>query len=118
MKLRNVVEVFFLALLVSAVPLVGFGADEKNTDSPLMEPVKSVLDNYLGIQKEMAKDSLKGLAQHSSAIAKVVGGDEMKMLPMDVAKQADALSQTKDLKTAREDFKPLSASLICGTFKN
>lgn len=112
MKLRNVVERFLLALIVTAIPLVGFGADEKNTDSALMEPVKSVLDNYLAIQKEMAKDSLKGVAQHSSVIAKAVRGDEMKMLPMDVAKQADALSEAKDLKTAREDFKPLSASLI------
>ena len=36
----------------------------------------------------------------------------MKMLFPDVAKQADALAQAKDLKAARAAFKPLSASLV------
>ena len=81
-------------------------------DGALMEPVKSILDNYLAIQKELAKDSLKGVDQHANAIAKGVRGDEMKMLPTEVAKQAETLSKTTDLKSAREAFKPLSASLV------
>jgi uncharacterized protein DUF3347 len=78
----------------------------------MMAPVKSVYDNYLAIQKELAKDSLKGVDEHASAIAKAVREDNMKMLPMGVAKEADALAKSKDLKTARDAFKPLSASLI------
>ncbi len=78
----------------------------------LMEPVKSVLDHYLKIQTELAKDSVKGVDEHAGAIAKAVQGDEMKMLSPDVAKQAQTLAKAKDLKAAREAFKPLSASLV------
>jgi membrane fusion protein, copper/silver efflux system len=82
-------------------------------DQPvLMEPVKSVLDHYLMIQTELAKDSLKGVDEHADAIAKAVRGDQMKMLSPEVAKQAETLAKAKDLKAAREAFKPLSASLI------
>ena len=82
-------------------------------DNPaLMEPVKSVYDHYLKIQSELAKDSVKSLDEHANAIAKAVKGDEMKMLSPEVAKQAETLAKAKDLKTAREAFKPLSASLI------
>jgi len=78
----------------------------------LMEPVKSVIDNYLNIQTNLAADSIKGLSEHAAAISKAVSGDSMKMLPADMAKQADALAQAKDIKAAREAFKPLSASLV------
>ena len=78
----------------------------------LMEPVKSVLDHYLMIQTELAKDSVKSLDEHANAIAKSVKGDEMKMLSSDVATQAETLAKAKDLKAAREAFKPLSTSLI------
>ena len=82
-------------------------------DEPaLMQPVKSVLDHYLVIHTELAKDSVKGLDEHANAIAKAVKGDDMKMLSADVAKQAETLAKAKDLKAAREAFKRLSASLI------
>lgn len=82
-------------------------------DEPaLMQPVKSVLDHYLMIQTELAKDSVKGLDEHANAIAKAVKGDSMKMLSPDVAKQAETLAKAKDIQTAREAFKPLSASLV------
>jgi len=77
-----------------------------------MEPVKSVYDHYLKIQTELAKDSLKGMDEHANAIANAVRGDKMKMLSPDVAKQAETLAKAKDLKAAREAFKPLSTSLI------
>ena len=77
-----------------------------------MEPVKSVLDHYLAIQKELAKDSIKGVDEHATAIAKAVKGDDMKMLSPEVATQAETLAKAKDLKAAREADKPLSASLI------
>jgi hypothetical protein len=101
---------------VMALPLVsraeGMGGMDDKKGGALMEPVKSVYDNYLKIQAELAKDSIKGVDEHANAIAKAVKGDEMKMLPADVATQAEALAKAKDLKAAREAFKPLSTSLI------
>ena len=107
MKLFAKTARFLLTAALFALPLVGSAAEEK----ALMQPVKSVLDHYLMIQTEMAKDSIKGLDEHANAIAKAVKGDEMKMLSPDVAKQAETLAKAKDLKAAREAFKPLSASL-------
>ena len=94
-----------LGLLISTVARAA-------ESSALMEPVKSVYDHYLKIQTELAKDSIKGVDEHAKAIAKAVRGDEMKMLPADVAKQADALAEAKNIKAARDAFKPLSASLV------
>jgi len=102
----------FLTLVVAALPLAAMSAEDKKADDALMEPVKSVLDHYLKIQGELAKDSVKGVDEHAAAIAKAVKGDDIKMLSPDVAKQADTLAQAKDLKAARAAFKPLSASLV------
>src|SRR6266511_1924378 len=113
MKLFKQTARLFVATALIALPLTGFAADEKKAENPaLMEPVKSVLDHYLSIQTELAKDSVKGLDEHANAIAKAVKGDDMKMLSPDVAKQAEALAKARDLKAAREAFKPLGASLI------
>ena len=109
--MRNTARLF-LALAVIAAPVATFSAEEKKMDDALMEPVKSVYDHYLAIQKELTKDSIKGVDQHASAIAKAVKGDDMKMLSPDVAKQAETLAAAKDIKKAREAFKPLSASLV------
>ena len=46
---KHTVHVLIATTLV-AWPLIGFGAEEKN--SALMEPVKSVLDHYLSIQTD------------------------------------------------------------------
>ena len=98
--------------LLTAVGLL-LNATVRAADEPaLMQPVKSVLDHYLMIQTELAKDSVKGLDEHANAIAKAVKGDSMKMLSPDVAKQAEALAKATDIKAAREAFKPLSASLV------
>ena len=112
MKLIKYTARLFLALAVSAAPFGALSAEDKKADDALMEPVKSVLDHYLKIQGELAKDSIKGVDQDAAAISKAVKGDEMKMLSPDVATQADTLAQAKDLKAAREAFKPLSASLV------
>src|SRR5438874_1134959 len=108
-QIKNITRLF-VALAIAAAPLAAISAESKA--DPLMEPVKSVLDHYLKIQAELAKDSLKGVDEHANAIAKAVKGDDMKMLSPDVAKQAESLAQAKDLKAAREADKPLSASLI------
>jgi hypothetical protein len=85
-----------------------------NTDqnAALMEPVKSVFDNYLIIQSALAKDSIDGVANSVSAIGSAIRGDSMKMLSPEIAAQADTLATTKDLAGARTVFKRLSKSLI------
>jgi hypothetical protein len=89
------------------------GADGTAGMNPaLMEPVKSVYDHYLTIQKALANDSLTGVAENAGAMAKAVDGDSMKMLPASVATDAEALCQAKDLESARAAFKPLSDDLI------
>ena len=105
-------KVIIIAPLLAAVGLLISTTVRAAEESALMEPVKSVLDHYLMIQTELAKDSVKGLDEHANAIAKAVKGDSMKMLSPDVAKQAEALAKAKNIKTAREAFKPLSASLV------
>ena len=98
--------------LLAAIGLL-FSTSVRAADEPaLMQPVKSVLHHYLMIQTELAKDSVKGLDEHANAIAKAVKGDSKKMLSLDVAKQAETLAKAKDIKAAREAFKPLSASLV------
>src|SRR5262249_14229362 len=109
--LWNIAARLLVTVAMVAGPFAAFAADQKMADSAQMEPVKSVYDHYLAIQKELTKDSLKGVDQHAGAIAKAVRGDEMKMLPSEVAKQADNLAAANDIKKAREAFKPLSASL-------
>ena len=112
MKLFTHATRLFIAAVLMALPLAGSAAEHKQGDEPaLMEPVKSVLDHYLMIQTELAKDSTKGLNEHANAIAKAVRGDEMKMLSPAVATQAETLAKAKDLKAARAAFKPLSTSL-------
>ena len=112
MKLIKNTTRLFLALAAVASPLLAISAEAGKDDSALTEPAKSVLDHYLKIQTELAKDSTKGVDEHATAISKAVKGDDMKMFSADVAKQADTLAQAKDIKAARQAFKPLSASLV------
>ena len=106
-------KIHSLAFSLLAAAGLLLNAPLRAADNPaLMEPVKSVLDHYLKIQTELTKDSIKGVDENSSAIAKAVKGDTMKMLSPEVAKQAETLAATKDLKAARAAFKPLSDSLI------
>jgi len=92
-------------------PMMMHTADADQT-AALMEPVKSVFDNYLIIQSALAKDSIDGVADSASAISSAIRGDSMKMLSPEIAAQADALATTKDLDGARAVFKRLSKSLI------
>ena len=96
-----------------ALAMTTFAPATQAADNPaLMEPVKSVYNHYLKIQASLAGDSLNGVAANAEAIAKAVNADSMKMLPVAVATQADALAKATDLKSARAAFKPLSDSLI------
>lgn len=100
-------------ILLATVAGLLFNTAAHAADNPaLMEPVKSVYDHYLKIQTDLANDSLKGVSDEATAIAKAVQGDEMKMLPAVVGTEAEAVAKASDLKSAREAFKPLSDSLI------
>ena len=85
---------------------------DKTGTRELMPPLPTILDNYAKIQASLAADKLDGVPNAAQAISKLIAGDEMKMLPAEVATRADALAKSKDLATAREAFKGLSASLI------
>ncbi len=76
------------------------------------DPVKSVMDHYLKIHSQLAKDSNKGVAEHATAISEIVKNDSSRTLPPEMGAQADALAKAKDLAAARQAFKPLSASLV------
>lgn len=78
----------------------------------MTEPVRSVYDNYIRIQTGLAKDSLKGVPEAADSIAKAVRGDSMKMLPSEVAEQADAVATARSLKAARKAFEQSSPPLI------
>jgi len=106
------VRISNLALVAFLAAFTAFSGARAAENSAMMEPVKSVYDHYLQIQGDLAKDSMDGVPDHAKAIAKAVRGDDMKMLPVSVAKQADTLAAAKEIKAAREAFKPLSASLI------
>ena len=102
----------FAFAVVAVIGLIPNAPVRAAENPALMEPVKSVYDHYLKIQTELAKDSVNGVDKHANAIMKAVRGDEMKMLSLDVAKQAETLGSAKTLKAAREAFKPLSTSLV------
>ena len=116
MKLFSQITRSIVAAAVFALSLAGFAADEK----ALMQPVKSVLDHYLMIQTELAKDSLKGVDEDANAFAKAVKADEMKMLSPDVAKQAETLAKASWLQKETDIKNPYmgKSMLTCGTLKN
>lgn len=78
----------------------------------LAQPVQAVFDNYVKVHASLVQDSLEGVPSAATAMVKAIQGDAMKLLSPEVAAQAKALAQAKDLATARAAFKPLSESLI------
>jgi hypothetical protein len=94
------------------------GGNTQTSQAPLPEPAKTVFDNYIKIQADLAQDFLqsardsKALKERALAIAEAVRNDSNKAFPADIAQQAETLSKATDLKAAREAFKPLSESLI------
>jgi len=79
-------------------------------DTSVPAPIQSVMTPYLQIHDALARDSLDGVSAAASALGKATGGD--KMFPGELGREAQALAQATDLGTAREAFKPLSATLI------
>jgi Cu(I)/Ag(I) efflux system membrane fusion protein len=98
--------------LAAAAAILCGAAGCAPADSALKEPAKSVLSRYLTIQAGLANDSTQGLAENAAAIAAAVKSDPAKTFPPDMAAEAETLAQAKDLKAAREAFKPFSATLV------
>ena len=98
--------------LTALATIAGHRTFPKNQNGALTQSVKSVFDNYLKIESALANESGVGIGFNASAIASAVRADSMKMLPLKVAKQAEILAGTRNLSSAREAFKPLSAALI------
>ena len=71
MKMLKSTAHLFLTLVVAALPLAAISAEDKKADVALMEPVKSVLDHYLKIQGELAKDSIKALTNTQPPLPKL-----------------------------------------------
>lgn len=111
-KLLALLSLTTLALTAATTAYAGHRTFPKEETGALMEPVKSVFDNYLKIQSALAKDSIDGVASNASAIASAIRGDSMKMVSPEIAADADALAKAKDLASARVVFKHLSKSLI------
>lgn len=110
MKLFNHCGPAILGGLVLA--MTAFVPAARAADNPaLAGTVKSVYGHYLKIQASLAKDSMTGVAENATAIAKAIHSDA-KTLPSTVATQAEVLAKASDLKAARAAFKPLSNSLI------
>ncbi len=79
---------------------------------PLSGTPKFVFTNYLTVQAALAQDSLDEVAASAATLAQAVRADTAGTFPPQVAEQADALAQAKNLSAAREAFRPLSDSLV------
>jgi Protein of unknown function (DUF3347) len=103
---RLCVAVGLLTICTLCGSSLAFGAEQ------LSGPAKDVYDHYIAIQEELTKDSTKGVSEHADAIAAAAKTGQVKGLPSDAGKHADAVSKAKDIKSARQAFKPLSADFI------
>jgi hypothetical protein len=105
MKRLSIVAGLLVVCILCGSALV-FGAEDLNG------PAKEVYDHYIAIQEELTKDSTKGVSEHANAIATAATTGHVKGLPSDTEKHADAVAKAKDIKSARQAFKPLSADFI------
>jgi len=109
-----------LVVLVAAASLAQAGEASK-TNAPakaaygsaaMTDGVKSVYTNYFKIEEALSEDSLKDVPTYARAIVSTVTNDVKKLMPVEVATQAEELAKAKELPEAREAFKVLTASLI------
>lgn len=101
-----------LIALMAGIGLLSNFTLRAGDNSALTPSVNSVYGNYLKIQAELFKDSIKGVSENARTISESVNSDDKKALPSEVAKEADELAKATNLSSAREAFKPLSRSLI------
>ncbi len=73
---------------------------------------QTVVEKYLTVQTALAKDSLEKVPASARILAQAVRADTARTFPAQVAAQADALAQARDLAAARKAFQALSTSLV------
>lgn len=101
-----------LVLSLVAFPFSSRAAEAKKPEpQPLTKAEQSVYDSYLKIQTALAGDAFGQVKANATAMATAIRATA-KDLPADIAKQADTLGQTKDIKAARAALKDLSTSMI------
>lgn len=106
MKTRNA-----LVLLMAAVALIASprALARAPAHRPITHPihaapselVRLVFDDYLKIQAALAQDSLEGVSQSASAMAKAIRDDPSRTFPQRVVRQAERLAQAQKLAQAR-----------------
>lgn len=101
----------FLSRSITVLVLMTFNLLQA-ADGKLPSPLQTALEDYSKIQSALATDSLKGAAEASASLSESVQNDKTGFLPIELKSQALTLSKSSDLKTARNAFKPLSATLI------
>jgi hypothetical protein len=74
------------------------------------DALKAVVGSYLEIQAQLANDKADGIKTPANAIATTASS--MGDAGAAIVKTAKAMSDAKDLKTAREAFGPLSDAVI------
>ena len=89
--------------LKAAISGMGSAGEHQHAAMPA-ELLASVLNHYVAIQSALAADKFDGVREAAERIAK--------LLPDPIRAQASAVATAPDVATARERFKPLSASLI------
>ncbi len=97
------------SILTSVIIGTSFAVAD-NSDEP--SAARLVFDHYITIQSALAGDSLEGVPEAATAIAKAVRADDHKTFPSKIAGQAEEIAKASDIKTARKAFKGLSESLI------
>ena len=80
--------------------------------NPLRPADISVLESYQKIYEALTADTIKGVSENASAIAKTVKADGEKKLPIALADEAEKMAKETDLKISRESFQKLSSTLI------
>ena len=102
---------------------MGHGAHQHDANAhaehaPLPQPAQTVFAYYFKLQTRLAQDLLhtsqdfRAMQENALVIVTSIRHDSAKTFPDDIAQQAQTLAGAKDLKAAREAFKPLSESLI------
>ena len=87
------------------------GASSQASAKPLPAELAPIFDQYTSIQKALATDSMQGVAEAATALAKSMRASGSSYLGQTAA-SAEKLAEAKDLSTSRSEFSALSQALI------
>jgi hypothetical protein len=78
----------------------------------LPQPARAAFDNYIKIQIALASDSMEGIHVATTAMLKAIESDAEQTLPAELNRPVRSLAMARDVKAARQAFKPVSDALI------